>query len=166
VAALAALLPAHHPALPCSALPRCTHLVAPRCSFEKYGVLSASLRTLLDAPPEVDMDEYQQRSRVQVGGVAGCCSPYCAACAALEGILPCGVIAGCCIWCRSGTLAVAVARYISSGRGGAVLVQLQPTINALSHLPAFCLPALLPCPAHDRWGMPPLLSAPSGTATG
>ena len=39
----------------------------PRCSFEKYGGLSASLRTLLDAPPDVDMDEYQQRSRVQVG---------------------------------------------------------------------------------------------------
>ncbi|KAI7843088.1 hypothetical protein COHA_003259 [Chlorella ohadii] len=35
--------------------------------FEKYGGLSASLRQILDAPPDVDMDEYQQRSRVQVG---------------------------------------------------------------------------------------------------
>lgn len=39
------------------------------CRFEKYGGLSASLRQILDAPPEVDMDEYQQRSRVQVS----CC---------------------------------------------------------------------------------------------
>ena len=79
--------------LPCTP-PRPTPLrVAPAphpacCSFEKYGGLSASLRTLLDAPPEVDMDEYQQRSRVQVGGsvggraggrVGGGCSPGCAA---------------------------------------------------------------------------------------
>ncbi|EFN60061.1 hypothetical protein CHLNCDRAFT_133327 [Chlorella variabilis] len=35
--------------------------------FEKYGSLSASLRTILDAPPDIDMDEYRQRSRVQVG---------------------------------------------------------------------------------------------------
>ncbi|PRW60299.1 hypothetical protein C2E21_1072 [Chlorella sorokiniana] len=35
--------------------------------FEKYGGLSTSLRQILDAPPQVDMDEYQQRSRVQVG---------------------------------------------------------------------------------------------------
>ncbi|KAI3429614.1 hypothetical protein D9Q98_005700 [Chlorella vulgaris] len=35
--------------------------------FEKYGNLSSSLRSILDAPPQVDMEEYQQRSRVQVG---------------------------------------------------------------------------------------------------
>ena len=34
--------------------------------FEKYGGLSSSLRSILDAPPEPDMDEYMQRSRVQV----------------------------------------------------------------------------------------------------
>lgn len=39
--------------------------------FEKYGGLSASLRTILDAPPEVDMEEYQQRSRVQVSRQLG-----------------------------------------------------------------------------------------------
>ncbi|PSC67897.1 tRNA modifying enzyme [Micractinium conductrix] len=35
--------------------------------FEKYGGLSASLRTILDAPPDIDMDDYRARSRVQVG---------------------------------------------------------------------------------------------------
>lgn len=35
--------------------------------FEKYGGLSASLRDILDAPPDIDMDEYRARTRVQVG---------------------------------------------------------------------------------------------------
>ncbi|KAL4443886.1 hypothetical protein ABPG75_011623 [Micractinium tetrahymenae] len=35
--------------------------------FEKYGGLSASLREILDAPPDIDMDEYRARTRVQVG---------------------------------------------------------------------------------------------------
>lgn len=35
--------------------------------FEKYGSLSGALREVLGSPPEVDLDEYQQRSRVLVG---------------------------------------------------------------------------------------------------
>lgn len=35
--------------------------------FEQYGRLSASLREVLDAPPEIDQEEYTRRSRVQVG---------------------------------------------------------------------------------------------------
>ncbi|GAB4822474.1 hypothetical protein N2152v2_009520 [Parachlorella kessleri] len=35
--------------------------------FQNYGGLAASLRGLLGATPEVDFEEYQQRSRVQVG---------------------------------------------------------------------------------------------------
>ena len=41
--------------------------------FEKYGGLSGALRGLLDAPPEVDLEQYAQRSRVQAsrGGGGG-----------------------------------------------------------------------------------------------
>lgn len=35
--------------------------------FQNYGGLSASLRGLLGQEPEIDFEEYQQRSRVQVG---------------------------------------------------------------------------------------------------
>ena len=35
--------------------------------FQSYGGLASSLRELLGATPEVDFEEYQQRSRVQVG---------------------------------------------------------------------------------------------------
>lgn len=35
--------------------------------FENYGSLSSSLRDVLGAPPEIDMEEYTRRSRVQVG---------------------------------------------------------------------------------------------------
>jgi ribosomal protein S12 methylthiotransferase len=35
--------------------------------FQNYGSLSASLRDVLGAVPDIDMDEYTQRSRVQVG---------------------------------------------------------------------------------------------------
>ena len=59
-----------HPGLPASPPPP-TLLPAAARSFEKYGGLSASLRTILDAPPKVDMDEYRQRSRVQVRRYGG-----------------------------------------------------------------------------------------------
>jgi len=36
--------------------------------FERYGGLAGSLREVLGAPPELDMDEYAQRARVQVRG--------------------------------------------------------------------------------------------------
>lgn len=51
------------PPMPWAPLPRAR-------SFEKYGGLSASLRDILDAPPDIDMDEYRARTRVQVGGPA------------------------------------------------------------------------------------------------
>ena len=35
--------------------------------FERYGGLAASVRQVLDAPPDIDLDEYQRRARVQVG---------------------------------------------------------------------------------------------------
>lgn len=35
--------------------------------FEKYDTLSASLRQVLGAPPEIDEEDYMRRSRVQVG---------------------------------------------------------------------------------------------------
>lgn len=35
--------------------------------FEKYGNLSSSLREVLGAPPDIDENEYLNRSRVQVG---------------------------------------------------------------------------------------------------
>ena len=67
--------PTLHAPHPLSRLaPRCMLCQRPR-RFEKYGGLSASLRQILDAPPEVDMDGYQQRSRVQVRqlGLCGLC---------------------------------------------------------------------------------------------
>lgn len=35
--------------------------------FEKYGGLATAVREVLGAPPDVDLDDYQRRSRVQVG---------------------------------------------------------------------------------------------------
>lgn len=35
--------------------------------FEKYGSLPSTMKTILDSPPDIDMNEYQNRSRVQVG---------------------------------------------------------------------------------------------------
>lgn len=35
--------------------------------FERYGGLAGSLREVLGAPPDVDLADYQMRSRVQVG---------------------------------------------------------------------------------------------------
>ena len=35
--------------------------------FEKYGSLPSTMKTILDSPPDIDMNDYQNRSRVQVG---------------------------------------------------------------------------------------------------
>lgn len=35
--------------------------------FEKYGGLATAVRDVLGRPPDIDLDDYQRRSRVQVG---------------------------------------------------------------------------------------------------
>ena len=67
--------------------------------FEKYGSLSSSLRTILDAPPEVDMDEYQQRARVQVWGAAACLNACTAVHACVAWHAPCVRACGCMATC-------------------------------------------------------------------
>ena len=80
--------------------------------FERYGGLSAALRSMLGAPLEVDDEEYARRGRVQVRQASSCWwwgHHFCAslryadhwARGGVAAVAPCGVQIGCMIAARS-----------------------------------------------------------------